>query len=393
MKRDNAHVIYRVEPGSIADELEMAPGDILLSINGEPLEDVLDYRFLIQNEELTLLIEKKDGTQEEWEIEKDYYEDLGIEFESGLMSEYRRCSNRCIFCFIDQMPPGMRDTLYFKDDDARLSFLQGNYITMTNMKEKDLERIVRYHLSPINISVHTTNPALRVKMLGNRFAGSIMEKLLFLKDGGITMNSQIVLCKGINDKKELERTISDLSRLCPRMQSLSVVPVGLTKFRKDLYPLEPFKPEDAAEVIDMVEGFQEKMMKEYGSHFVHASDEFYILAGRDIPEEEQYDGYVQLENGVGMVRLLLNGADEALKSLTGDGRSRSVSIAVGTLIFPYIRGIADKVMEMFPNVRVFVYPVINTFFGESITVTGLITGKCLLEQLPGKNLGERLLRF
>ena len=235
----HAHQIKSVAPGSIAEELELEPGDKILQINGQDIEDVLDYRFYIQNEEIDMVVQKKDGSEVEWEFDKDFYEDLGIEFESGLMSDYRSCTNKCIFCFIDQMPPGMRDTLYFKDDDARLSFLQGNYITLTNMKEHDLSRIIKYHLSPINISVQTTNPELRVKMLHNRFAGKIMETLNRLRDADIEMNGQIVLCKGVNDGAELERSIRDLAGLYPQMQSMSVVPVGLSKYREGLYPLEP----------------------------------------------------------------------------------------------------------------------------------------------------------
>ena len=391
MKSEYMHQISQVYPGSIAEELELAPGDKLLSINGQPIEDVLDYRFYIQNESVTLVVEKPDKSQVEWEIEKDAFEDLGIEFENGLMSDYRHCSNGCIFCFIDQMPPGMRETLYFKDDDARLSFLQGNYITMTNMKKKDLERIVRYRLSPINISVHTTNPELRKKMLKNRFAGDIMEKLRFLRDGDIEMNSQIVLCRGINDGEELKRTLRDLASLCPQMQSLSVVPVGLTKYREGLYPLEPLTKEDALAAIEAVEELQREMMDLHGIHFAHASDELYLLAGLPVPEAERYDGYVQLENGVGMIRLQLEEAGEALAELSGDDRRHTISLATGRLAYPCLCRIAESVRQKFPGVELKIYPIRNDFFGELVTVSGLVTGTDLKAQLSGKELGECLL--
>ena len=300
------HIIRSVEDGSIAWELGVEPGDCLISINDKEIEDVFDYHYLVNDEELVLLIEKPDGEEWELEIEKDYEEDLGIEFEQGLMDEYRSCRNKCMFCFIDQMPKGMRETLYFKDDDSRLSFLQGNYITLTNMSDHDIDRIVQYHLEPINISFHTTNPELRCKMLHNRFAGDALKKVQTLYEGGITMNGQIVLCKGINDGEELERSIRDMTAYLPHLQSVSVVPVGLTKFRDGLYPLEPFTKEEAKEVLAIIHRWQKKIYEEYGTHFIHAGDEWYILAGEEMPEEERYDGYLQLENGVGTTRLLQN---------------------------------------------------------------------------------------
>ena len=273
------HMIKDVLPGSIADELGIEAGDKLISINNNEIEDVFDYHFYVNDEELVLLIEKPNGEEWELEIEKDYEEDLGIEFEQGLMDEYRSCHNKCMFCFIDQMPEGMRDTLYFKDDDSRLSFLQGNYVTLTNMSDHDIERIVRYHLEPINISFQTTNPELRCKMLHNRFAGDALKKVDTLYESGIQMNGQIVLCKGINDGEELERSIRDLSKYVPCLQSVSVVPVGLTKYREGLYPLEPFTREDAVKIIDTIHRWQDKFYEEYGIHFIHAGDEWYILAG------------------------------------------------------------------------------------------------------------------
>lgn len=385
------HVVKEVLPGSIADQLEIEPGDVLLSIDGNKIEDVFDYHFYVNDEFLTVLIRKANGEEWELEIEKDYEEDLGIEFEQGLMDEYRSCRNKCMFCFIDQMPKGMRDTLYFKDDDSRLSFLQGNYVTLTNMSDHDIDRIVRYHLEPINISFQTTNPELRCKMLHNRFAGDALKKVDTLYEGGIEMNGQIVLCKGINDGEELERSIRDLSKYAPLLRSVSVVPVGLTKFRDGLYPLEPFTKEDAKEVLSVIHKWQEKFYEEYGIHFIHAGDEWYILAGEEVPEEERYDGYLQLENGVGMLRLLENEFAEAYEELTGDDKVREVSVATGKLSYPYIQSFAERLMEKYPNTKIHVYWIRNDFFGEMITVSGLITGQDLIAQLKDKELGERLL--
>ena len=385
------HIVKEVEQFSIADELGIEPGDKLISINDNEIEDVFDYHYYVNDEELVLLIEKPDGEQWELEIEKDYDEDLGITFEQGLMDEYRSCHNKCMFCFIDQLPKGMRDTLYFKDDDSRLSFLQGNYITLTNMSDHDVDRIVKYHLEPINISFHTTNPELRCKMLHNRFAGDALKKIDKFYEGGIQMNGQIVLCKGVNDGAELERSISDMSKYLPNLQSVSVVPVGLTKFREGLYPLEPFTKEDAENVLEIIERWQEKIYAEHGMHFIHASDEWYILAGRELPEESRYDGYLQLDNGVGMIRLLMEEFDEAMEELEGDDREIEISMATGVLAYDYLKMLVDKLTEKFPNVKVHLYKIINHFFGENITVAGLITGQDLMAQLKDKELGSCLL--
>ena len=385
------HRIKEIEAGSIADELGLEPGDRLLAINDNEIEDVFDYHYYVNDEELVLLVEKPDGEQWELEIEKDYEEDLGIVFEQGLMDEYRSCRNKCMFCFIDQMPEGMRDTLYFKDDDSRLSFLQGNYVTLTNMSDHDIERIVRYHLEPINISFQTTNPELRCKMLHNRFAGDALKKVDTLYESGIQMNGQIVLCKGINDGEELERSIRDLSKYVPCLQSVSVVPVGLTKYREGLYPLEPFTREDAVKILDTIHRWQDKFYEEYGIHFIHAGDEWYILAGEEMPEEERYDGYLQLENGVGMLRLLENEFEEAYEKVDGDDRDRELSIATGFLAYPYIQKMASRIEEKYSNTQIHVYPIRNDFFGELITVSGLITGQDLIHQLQNQKLGDRLL--
>ena len=385
------HIVKSVEPGSIAEEMGIEPGDKLLSINETEIEDVFDYHYYVNDEELVVLIQKPDGEEWELEIEKDYEEDLGIVFEQGLMDEYRSCRNKCIFCFIDQMPKGMRDTLYFKDDDSRLSFLQGNYITLTNMSDHDIDRIVKYHLEPINISFHTTNPELRCKMLHNRFAGEALKKVDKFYKGGIQMNGQIVLCRGINDGEELERSIRDLSKYMPLLQSVSVVPVGLTKYREGLEPLQPFTKEDAKEVLAIIEKWQKVFYEEYGLHFIHAGDEGYILAGQEMPEEERYDGYLQLENGVGMIRLLQNEFAEAFDVLEGDDRQVEISMATGMLAYPYLQTMIEQLQTKYPNVKVHLYKVRNDFFGEKITVSGLITGQDLMKQLKEKPLGSCLL--
>ena len=385
------HIISSVAPGSIAQEMGIEPGDRLLEVNGKSPEDVFDYRYLMNEEEILVLIRKANGEEWELEVEKEYEDDLGIEFENGLMDDYRSCRNKCIFCFIDQLPKGMRSTLYFKDDDSRLSFLQGNYLTLTNMSEHDIDRIIQYKLSPINISFQTMNPELRCKMLHNRFAGEIFDKVKRLKDAGIIMNGQIVLCRGVNDGAELERSIRELTAYMPQLESVSVVPVGLTRYRDGLYPLEPFTKEDACEVLDLIHGWQEKLYKEWGNHFIHAGDEWYILAERPIPEEKTYDGYLQLENGVGMVRLLEEEVVQILAGMTGDDRKIHRTIATGELAAPFLRKHVESVRKKYPNVDIQVLAIKNEFFGGKITVAGLITGTDLISQLKGKDLGDRLL--
>ena len=418
------HKIDSIEPGSIAEEMGIEAGDVLLEVNGKPIQDVFDYHFLINDVTLTLLIRKENGEEWELEIEKDYYEDPGIVFENGLMDDYKSCYNKCIFCFIDQMPPNMRETLYFKDDDSRLSFLQGNYVTLTNMKDEDVERIITYKLAPINVSVHTMNPELRCEMLHNRFAGEALDKIRRFYEAGIEMNGQIVLCKGVNDGKELERSIKELSDYLPYMESLSVVPVGLTKFREGLYPLEPFQKEDAREVLNIIHKWQKICYEKHGTHFVQASDEWYLLAEEPFPPEENYDGYIQLENGVGMIPLLESEFDQCLedeleqndKNLFHSSRQnrkhgvglfakkkkdqseeqkepyrRIVSIATGKSAAPLMRRLAAKFICLHPDIKVNVYQIRNEFFGEMITVSGLLTGQDLKAQLTGQELGDTLL--
>ena len=393
------HVIRRIKEGSIAEEMGMEPGDELLEIGGQEIVDIFDYQYLTQDEYIEVLIRRADG--EEWllEIDKEYDEDLGIEFENGLMDDYRSCHNKCIFCFIDQMPKGMRETLYFKDDDSRLSFLQGNYVTLTNMSDEDVERIIRYHLSPINISFQTTNPELRCMMLNNRFAGQALLQVRKLYEAGITMNGQIVLCKGVNDGAELERSIADLTAYLPHLESVSVVPVGLSKYREGLYPLEPFTKEDAQEVLRCIHRWQEKLYPQYGLHFVHASDEWYVLAEEPLPEAEHYDGYLQLENGVGMLRLLLTEFADAMKLLEEQKQVREryvscggeLSVVTGQLAYPFLQDMVRQMEERFPALHIHVYAITNEFFGERITVSGLLTGQDIIRQLQGRELGERIL--
>ena len=393
MKKEREHVIKAVEPGSIAEELELVPGDVLVSVNGQPVGDVLDYHYLINEEYLEILVRKADGEEWELEIEKEYEEDLGIEFENGLMDDYRSCSNKCIFCFIDQLPKGMRKTLYFKDDDSRLSFLQGNYVTLTNMSDADVERIITYRLEPVNISFQTMNPELRCRMLQNRFAGDALKKAQRFYEAGIVMNGQIVLCKGINDGAELESSIEKLSRYLPYLQSVSVVPVGLTEHREGLYPLEPFTREDAQKVLEQIHRWQDRLYREQGTHFIHAGDEWYLLAGQELPKAENYDGYLQLENGVGMVRLFREELAEALAERRNDepAAARKVTIATGMLAAPILQEAADQIGAVYPGIKLQVIPVENHFFGERITVAGLLTGQDLKNQLSGRDLGEELL--
>ena len=395
--RQKKHIVKCVGEGSIAREMGIEPGDAILAIDNTEIEDIFDYQFLVQDTYIEVLVEKTDGEQWLLEVDKEFDEDLGITFESGLMDDYRHCCNKCIFCFIDQMPKGMRETLYFKDDDSRLSFLQGNYVTLTNMSDHDVDRICRYRLSPINISFHTMNPVLRCDMLNNRFAGEALKKVDILNAADICMNGQIVLCKGINDGEELEYSIRELMKYLPNLQSVSVVPVGLSKYREGLYPLEPFDAEDARAVLELIHRYQKICYEQYGLHFIHASDEWYILAGEEMPEEERYDGYLQLENGVGMVRLLLNEFHGELDRLKKAGKlpetniKKEISMATGKLAYPYIAGMAREIMELCPGAEIHVYAIRNDFFGERITVSGLLTGQDIMAQMKGRKMGSRLI--
>ena len=388
-----SHKIGTVSEGSPAEKAGFVPGDIITKINNVELVDIFDYHYYSDEANITVELLHEDGTTSEVQVQKEEGEDLGVIFCNGLMDDYKSCSNKCAFCFIDQMPPGMRETLYFKDDDTRLSFLQGNYVTLTNMKMADLDRIIAYKLGPINISVHATNPELRVKLLHNRFAGDILDKIRKLYEAEIPMNAQVVSCPGLNDGPELDRTISDLLDFAPVMSSMSVVPVGVTKFRDGLYPLRTYTAEEAGKVIDQIEHWQQVAMERIGNHFVQASDEWYILAGRPLPEAERYDGFIQLENGVGMLRLLHEEVLDALEDIKKPHfmKKRKVTIATGKLAAPFMRQLSDIITEKFNKVTVEVIPITNDFFGEEITVSGLITGQDLIAQLKGKDLGDNLL--
>lgn len=384
------NLIKKVDAGSIAEEVGIEVNDVLISINGTPIDDIIDYKFLAVDEEVLLEIEKPGGEIWEYEIEKEYGEDLGLEFQGGIMDKAKSCSNKCMFCFIDQLPKGMRDTLYFKDDDSRLSFLQGNFVTLTNMKDEDIDRIIRYKISPINISVHTTNPELRVKMLKNRFAGAIMERLKKLRDAEIEMHAQVVCIPNVNNGEELRKTVIDLYELHPYVKNVAVVPIGITKFRENLPKVDTFTQESAKEEIMMIQDLQNKFIEETGAPFVRLSDEFYITAGLDVPNEEFYSEYEQLEDGVGMIRYYREVINRSLDFLDKDLKG-SFSMVTGELAYDEIKKSADEIMEHNPSIKIDVYKVINNFFGNTITVAGLLTGTDIIDQLKGKINSEYLI--
>lgn len=379
--RESRNIIEDVVLGSIADELGIDPGDILVSINDMPVRDVIDYRYLISDEILDIVIEKKDGELWELEIEKDYNEDIGIIFTNPLIDKAKTCQNKCMFCFIDQLPPNMRDTLYFKDDDSRLSFLQGNFITMTNMKDDDIQRIIDYKLSPINVSVHTTNPELRIKMLRNKKAGMIFETLKRFNEAGLEVNCQIVLVPGVNDGEELNRTISDLTSLYPSINSVAVVPVGITKYREGLGSLEIYDLVSASRLIDQVEEMQQEYLAKIGTRFVFASDEFYCVSGRALPDHDFYEGFPQYENGVGLLRSFSTEFVEALDDTGACLSDKKFLIATGKLASIFMRNISDMIKDKISGLTIDVIPIKNNFFGETITVSGLITGGDLVDQV------------
>ena len=385
-----AVTIRGVESGSPAARAKIRAGEELLAINGQEIVDVLDYRFYMMDKRLELTLRSGAG-ERKVSVKKGEYEELGLTFDTYLMDRERSCRNQCIFCFIDQMPPGMRETLYFKDDDARLSFLYGNYITLTNLTEHDIERTIRMKISPVNISVHTTNPELRCKMMHNRFAGDSLSILRRLADGGIAMNAQLVLCPGINDGAELERSMRDLAEYLPALRTVSCVPVGLTKYRDGLYPLRPYTKEEAADVVAQVEAFGDEMKARHGTRVFYASDEFYLKAGLPLHDGDFYEDYGQLENGVGMLTLQREQFRDALPFFEPDGRKRNFSIATGVAAAPFLQKLVDEARETWHNLNGRVYPIVNDFFGHEITVAGLITGRDLIAQLRGKDLGDELL--
>ena len=381
--------IMSVIPGSAAEKCGILPGDILVKINDNPINDVLDYMYYAAESSLNLKLQRNTDIIDV-DVFKNEYDDLGLEFETFLMDCKQSCRNKCVFCFIDQMPPGMRETLYFKDDDARLSFLQGNYVTLTNLEQKDIDRIINMKLN-INVSVHTTNPELRVKMMNNRFAGEKLEYIRQLAENGIMLNCQIVCCPGLNDGDELRRSLSDLGQLMPNISSMAVVPVGLSRFRDGLYPLTSFTKETAGETIDIIEEFQAEFLEKFGTRTVYPSDEFYLIAERELPQADCYEDYPQYENGVGMLRSLIEEFEDALENTEYNGQKRNISIATGYSAFDTIKKLAEMAEARFPELRCRVYAIRNDFFGETITVAGLITGQDLISQLSGKELGDELL--
>ena len=377
--------IIENSPASASD---IRQDDFLVSINGHTIADVLDYMFYAAEDFLHIVI-LRNNQEIAVDVKKGEYDDLGLEFDSFLMDKKRSCSNKCVFCFIDQMPPGMRDTLYFKDDDARLSFLQGNYVTLTNLNQQDIDRIINMKLN-INVSVHTTNPELRCTMMNNRFAGQKLDYLKQLTDNNIKLNCQIVLCPKLNDGDELIRTLTDLSSMMPNISSIAVVPVGLSKYRDGLYPLIPFNKNSASEAIDIIEKFQAKFLDEFGSRTVFPSDEFFIIAERELPDINYYEDFSQYENGVGMLRSIIDEFEKALEIAEFNGM-RSVSIATGYSPFMHISQLASLASNKWEGLSCNVYKIKNNFFGETITVTGLITGQDLIAQLKDKELGDELL--
>ncbi len=385
--------ITEVIVGSRADKAGLCAGDVLVSINKNQISDVLDYRFYLASKSVTLLV-LRDGKQKKFKIKKQEYDDIGLDFETPLMDKKHSCENKCVFCFIDQLPKGMRKSLYFKDDDSRLSFLHGNYITLTNLHDKDIQRIIDMHISPVNVSVHTTNPELRVKMMRNKRAGEVLGYLRRLADAGITLCCQIVLCRGLNDGEELDRTMRDLEALAPAVQSTSIVPAGLTKFRDGLYQLEPFSPEECAAVIKQVNDFGDMCLVKHGTRLFYPADELYIKAGLPLPDDSFYEDYSQIQNGVGMITDMATSVASELEDeeryAPYKGVERTVSLATGYAAEAHIRSLSNMLEQHFCGLRVNVYPIKNNFFGEQITVSGLLTGRDITEQLGGRALGDAL---
>ncbi|WP_238882517.1 DUF512 domain-containing protein [Clostridium sp. YIM B02551] len=375
--------ILKVEANSLGEELGIEAGDFLLSINGTAIEDIMDYKFLMSDEYIEVEIEKPNGEVWILEADKEIQEDLGVDFESSIMDRAKSCSNKCIFCFIDQLPKGMRDTLYFKDDDSRLSFLQGNFVTLTNMKESDIDRIINYRISPINVSVHTTNPELRVQMLNNRFAGNIYDRLKRLAEAEIVMNAQIVVVPGVNNGEELKKTVEDLYKLYPHVQNIAAVPIGVTKYREGLAKLKTFDKNSALKEIEDLKELQKKYMNEIGAPFVRLSDEFYVMAGIDVPEEDFYGEYEQLEDGIGMIRLFRQYVLDNLDSLKKDIKG-SFTMITGVSAYDEILWASNKIKEASNNINIEVFKIKNDHFGETITVAGLLTGRDIIEQIKDK---------
>lgn len=383
--------ITKIAKNSIAAELGIRVGSKVISVNGNVIKDVFDYRFALQDEYIEILIKEADETECVYEIEKEYYEDLGLEFETGLMDDAKSCRNKCVFCFIDQLPRGMRKTLYFKDDDSRLSFLSGNYVTLTNMTDDELDRIIYYRLSPINISVHTTDPELRRTMLKADRAREILRQIEKLAEAGISMNFQIVLCKDINDGEKLDETIKALSDFMPHGKSLSVVPAGLTKYRDTLHPLSPYSGEECADLIEKINGFQKSFLKTHRTRFVYAADEFYVKAGLEFPSYKSYEDFYQIENGVGMAAQTLHTLSKALSKRGGERPKGGVSIGTGVCAYPLMLKCRDMIKAKFPQLDIRVHKIENKFFGNEITVSGLLTGADIINSLKTEELCDILL--
>ena len=383
--------IQKVIKDSLADNIGILEGDVLVSINGREINDVLDYRFYLADKRLCIKIKR--DSENEFIIEKQIYDDIGLEFETPLMDKKHRCENKCIFCFIDQLPKGMRETLYFKDDDSRLSFLHGNYITLTNLEKKDIDRIIEMHISPVNISVHTTNPELRCKMMHNKRAGEVLSYIKMLSDAGIEICGQIVLCRGINDGEELTKSLNDLAQFYPNLRSVCIVPSGLTKYREKLYPLKGFDKSSSREVIKQVESINKFYRKKYGKNLFFCSDEFYLMAEKKLHNDEYYEDYSQIDNGVGMLTSFEKELDLYLKVLSSDERKikRTISVATGEAAYDFICKMVKRIKKKCKHVECNVYKIVNDYFGHTITVSGLITGVDMINQLKGKTLGEELI--
>jgi putative radical SAM enzyme (TIGR03279 family) len=376
-------LIDKVLEGSIAEEVGIEKGDILLKINDSDINDIIEYRYLICDELLNVLIRKPDGEEWEIEIEKDYYDDLGIDFDDPIIDNAKRCHNKCIFCFIDQLPKGMRESLYFKDDDSRLSFLQGNFVTLTNMGDDDIERIIKYRISPINVSVHTTNPELREKMLNNKKAGNIISRLKELTEAGISINCQVVLCPGINDGEELRKTLIDLYNFYPQISNVAIVPVGISRYREKLFEMDGYNKESSKCLIDLVSHLQNIFKEKSGEPFARLADEFYLMAEQDLPDYEHYGDFEQIEDGIGMIRYFEKCIVDDLENTNVDGKGKECAFITGISSYNFIENIT-KYIENKLNVRISVYPVVNDFFGEKITVSGLITARDIISQLKHK---------
>ncbi len=389
MLEKNKNVISKVVSNSKSWNMGIEEGDILLRVNNEEVEDIIEYMFLTADEYVELEIKKDDGSIKIYRINKEYDEDLGIVFQNPIIDKTKNCMNNCIFCFIDQLPPNMRKTLYFKDDDSRLSFLQGNFVTLTNMSDDDINKIIRFRISPINVSIHTTDPLLRIKMLKNKKSGNVYERLEKLASAGIRINGQIVLCPNVNDRKHLDKTINDLAKLYPNVSSLAVVPVGITKFRKNLYPLIGFTSEQAKEVINQVQRWQMELLETKNTRFVFLSDEFYILSNKTIPQYHEYEGFPQLENGVGLTRKFEYGFMKALNTTNKNYTSnKTISVVTGKSAEKLMVSLCKEIENKIQGIKINVYPLKNHFFGESINVAGLITGKDIIDELKHYDLGN-----